>query len=101
MTVFIHGAFSKKDMNMWIPFKVSSESMKSKNESWCKSFLFTIHLIERVENSVFSSIKKSVEQKTVFLEANTQSFIDRKNNMTMRNINDAENLIFLHHFFIE
>lgn len=57
MTVFIHGTFSKKDMNMWIPFKVSSESMKSKNETWCKSFLFTIHLIECVENSDFSSFK--------------------------------------------
>ena len=52
-------------MNVRIPLKASAESMKNTNESRGKVFRF-IHFVKHIENGIANSMKKAVQEFTVF-----------------------------------
>lgn len=79
-------AFSKKTVDMWVPFERSAEGMKDADETGDKVSAF-IHFMEESEDDTAYSLKKAVKEGTVKEEERAQVFIDGKNEMSMCTVN--------------
>ena len=58
-TIIIVAAFGNQTVNMWIPFKRASESVKHTNKTRNK-VLRLIYLIKHVKDDALNSTKKAV-----------------------------------------
>ena len=70
---------------MGIPFKVSAESVKNTDKTGRK-LLRLVHIVKQSQDGRTNSREKTIQQRTVFIEENTEIFINSENTMTMNAI---------------
>ena len=70
---------------MGVPFKVSAESVKNTDKTGSKLLRF-IHIVKQSQNGRTDSREKTIQQRTVFIEEDTEIFINGKNAMAVNTI---------------
>lgn len=73
-------AFSKKAVNMWIPFQGSAESMQDADKAGDEVSAL-IHLVKKPEDDTADGLEEAVKQGTVRQEEGAQDFINGENDM--------------------
>ena len=81
--------FRDETMNVWIPLKITSKSMKNADESRNKVLCF-INLGKHTKNYTLDSMKKTVKKRTVFQKEGSKLFRNSKNTMTMFTVNNLK-----------
>lgn len=77
--------FRNKAVNMWIPFKRTTKSMKHTNKTGDEVFGF-IQPVKHTKDNTTDSMKKAVQKRAVFQKKMAQFFVDGKNTMPMSTV---------------
>ena len=72
-------------MDMRIPFKVSAKGVKDTDKARSKLVRF-IHIVKQSQDSRTNSKEKTVKKRTIFIEEDTEIFINGKNTMSVRTV---------------
>ena len=81
--------FGDKDMNVRIPLKIPSKGMKNADKAGSKTLGF-IKFTEHMKNDIADGMKKTIEQRTISAEKDTEFFRDSKDAMSVNTLNDFE-----------
>ena len=76
-------------MDVGIPFKITSESMKDEDKPGGKHF-FLVYFVEHADNNTLNCLKKDRKKRTVFEKEMSQFRINGEDTMTMLNIDDLK-----------
>lgn len=94
-------AFGKETVDMGIPFKGTSKSVKDTDKAWDKVFGL-IDLMEHTQDDITDSVKKTAQERAVLKEKVPEFFVNGKNKMAMgtadelkRNLRCAFNRVFI------
>lgn len=81
----IETAFGYEAVNMRIPFQISAECMQDADKTG-NELPGVIQIIKITGDNLVDSLKKAVQQRTVFQEERTEPLINGKNAMTVRDL---------------
>ena len=89
MKIIAESTFRNETMDMRIPFKIPAKSMENTDETRCIKFRLIV-LVEKPEHNRLDGRKEAVKKLTIFEKKDTKWFCNRKDTVTVRNIDHLE-----------